>query len=167
VLLLPLAQGLGSLRYSGLQAGFLAATVAVGVLNYLPTRLAPAALLVAAGCAVEILRLADVSGAERLAPAGHLLLALSPWAASGLFRGRTQAPSEFDRTWLAFRDRFGLLWSQRTREQFNRSSAHAGWPVYLRWQGLRLRPGAAVPGPAVQDAILDTLRALLKRFGPE
>jgi hypothetical protein len=171
VLLLPLAQGLGNLRHSLLQAGFLASTLAVGVLNYLPTRLAPAALCVAAGCAVDILRLADAPGLnpvlDQLMPAGELLLAASPWAAYTVIRWRTPPLSEFDRIWLDFRDRFGLLWGQRLREQFNRAAANAGWPVYLRWQGLRLTQGASLPGPAAQDQILDTLRALLKRFGPD
>src|SRR5207249_2720905 len=37
---------------------FLASTLAIGVLNYLPTRLAPAALMLALGCGFEILQLA-------------------------------------------------------------------------------------------------------------
>src|SRR5262249_17294056 len=39
VLLLPLAEGLGQLRLDPLRVVFLSATLAVGVLNYLPTRL--------------------------------------------------------------------------------------------------------------------------------
>ena len=73
--------------------------------------------------------------------------------------------AEFDREWLLFRDRFGLLWSQRVREQFNQAARHAGWPVYLRWSGLR-RTAREVPlSRSDQEAIVETLRAMLKRFG--
>ena len=98
---------------------------------------------------------------------GGLLLALAPWAAYTGAWGHPPPASEFDRLWLGFRDRFGLVWGQRLREQFNRSAVHAGWPVTLRWTGLRLRPGTSLPRPEVQEEILATLRALLKRFGPE
>src|SRR5205085_1522448 len=48
VLLLPLAEGFGRLHLSWPRLLFLAGTLAVGFLNYLPTRLGPAALLMAA-----------------------------------------------------------------------------------------------------------------------
>jgi hypothetical protein len=47
------------------------------------------------------------------------------------------------------------------REQFNRAAHHAGFPVVLRWRGLQT---IAV---ADQAALMDLLRAVLKRFGPE
>jgi hypothetical protein len=91
---------------------------------------------------------------------------LAPWAGwFGWRRGYAPA-SEFDRIWLDFRNRFGLVWGQRVREQFNRAAAHAGWPITLYWQGLLRTPGAAMPDPETQDEIVATLRALLKRFGP-
>jgi hypothetical protein len=171
VLLLPLAEGLGGLHLSWPRVLFLAGTLAVGVLNYLPTRLGPAALLLALGCGLELASVLPPDmvpdGLRPALPAGGLLLALSPWAAYTAGRGRPRPAAEFDRLWLGFRDRFGLVWGQRLREQFNRSAAHAGWPVVLRWTGLRLKPGAALPRPDVQEEILATLRALLKRFGPE
>src|SRR5262245_20934124 len=55
VLLLPLAYGLGKPMPEWANTLFLAGTIAVGVLNYLPTRLAPAALILAAGCGAEIM----------------------------------------------------------------------------------------------------------------
>ena len=80
-----------------------------------------------------------------------------------------QAPaaSEFDGLWLGFRDRFGFVWGQRLREQFNISAKHAGWPTILRWQGLRLLPGQSLPAPETQSEMLTTLQALMKRFGQE
>jgi hypothetical protein len=172
VLLLPVVEG--ALRGSGLNLDafryvFLSAMVAVGVLNYLPTRLAAAALLTLLGCAHEVWRLieaAPLAGAREVAVTG-LWLVLVPWTGWVAVRGQAPPASEFDQIWLGFRDRFGLVWGQRLREQFNRSAAHAGWPVILRWQGLRLRPGAALPDLQTQTAMVATLRALLKRFGPE
>jgi hypothetical protein len=170
VLLLPLAEGLGSLHLTWPRVLFLAGTLAVGVLNYLPTRLGPVALLVGAGCGLELVSVLPRESVpevvQRVLPVGDLLLAVGPWAAYLQRHGRPPPAAEFDRLWLGFRDRFGLVWGQRLREQFNRAAANAGWAVVLRWSGLRLRAGAALPAPAVQEEIVATLQALLKRFGP-
>jgi hypothetical protein len=166
VMLLPVAQGLllGGKPLDTLRLLFVAATLAVGVLNYLPTRLAPGALLLAAGCGWELLSLAGAApGALSL---GWLCVALAPWAGLVGWRGGRPPRSEFDRVWLEFRNRFGLVWGQRVREQFNRAAANAGWPVTLYWQGLLLAVGAGPPEPVTQEEIVATLRALLKRFGP-
>jgi hypothetical protein len=79
---------------------------------------------------------------------------------------KSQRPSgtEFARLWLAYRDRFGFLWGQRMREQFNQAVHHAGHPVVLRWDGLHPTASQPLPEPAV---LLPLLRAVLKRFGPE
>jgi hypothetical protein len=170
--MLPLAESLVrgvSLELDALRSVCVSATIAVGVLNYLPTRFAPSALLLLAGCGLEA---CDVLMPWRLQSppiesvrgAGCILLGLVPWTAWAV--ARTRAASAFDATWLDFRDRFGLVWGQRLREQFNRSAHHAGWPVLLRWQGLRHLRGTALPSEAEQTVLLDTLRALLKRFGP-
>jgi hypothetical protein len=163
VLLRPLAEGLGELRLGLPHLAFLAATLAVGLLNYLPTRLGPAAVLFGAGCGVEVARLAGVVPGESVELAGRCLLATAPW--SGWLACRRPGPAtEFDALWRAYRDRFGLVWGLRAREQFNRAAANAGWAVCLHWGGLRpARQGVPEdPGPA-----LAALRAILKRFGPE
>jgi hypothetical protein len=171
VLLLPVARGMGSVRLEWHYLFLLAGTLAVGVLNYLPTRLGPAALLLGVGCAIELVnvlpRESVPDSIERMLPVGWMLLALGPWAAVLQVQPRPLPPAEFEQLWLAFRDRFGLVWGQRLREQFNRAAANAGWPVVLRWTGLRIRPGEDVPGPAVREEIVATLRALLKRFSLE
>ena len=79
-----------------------------------------------------------------------------------LFRPRP--PSEFDKLWRNFRNRYGLVWAARVREQFNRAAANAGWPVHLYWQGLHVRQGESMPAAATQDEIVKMLQALLKRF---
>lgn len=170
VLLLPIAEGLGEPRLDLLRLVFLAATLAVGVLNYLPTRLAAAMVALAIGGGVEVLRLHySAEGApalERAAPYSRCLLAASPWFALVSVRAAPVPRSLFDQLWISFRDRFGLVWAQRLREQFNRAAAHAGWPVVLRWRGLRLERGSATADEPSREEMVAALRALLKRFGP-
>jgi len=162
VLLLPVARGLGVPRPEPWHLAFLGVTLAVGVVNYLPTRLSLAVLFAAAGCGVEVARLAAVGPAGEFA--GRALLALAPWVGWVVVSGAPAPAAEFDRLWLAYRDRFGLVWGQRMREQFNQAAANAGWPVVLTWQGLAATAGSAPPpGPQA----VATLQAVLKRFGPE
>jgi len=168
VLLLPLAENavLGTPLLDPLRLVFVVATLAVGVLNYLPTRLAPSVLLVAAACGAELLVL---DGAVKLewTHLGRWALPLAIWVGWLRMRRRGEGLTELDREWLGFRDRYGLMWGQRVREQFNQAARHAGWPVYLRWSGLR-RTARDVPlSPEDQEAIVQTLRVVLKRFGEE
>lgn len=172
--LLPLAESLltsGVVQIDLVRLTCLAGTLAVGVLNYLPTRFAPAALALLLGSALEMAALVVSPRASqeyrRLFEAGWIPLVLTPWFAYAAIRGRAPAASEFDRLWLDFRNRFGFVWAQRMRDQFNRSAENTAWPVVLRWQGLRLLPGAPPPEPAAQTAMVATLWALVKRFGPE
>ena len=171
VMLLPLAEGLlarGAGHLEGPRMLFLAATLAVIVLNYLPTRLGPVALLLGVGASMHLLLLGGPETWREVlttcTPVGNLLLAVVPWAGLERMASRAAPPSEFDRIWLDFRDRFGLVWGQRLREQFNNSASHAGWPVILRWRGLRIVPGSPPPTNEDAQAMLDVLYALMKRF---
>ncbi|MCI0457777.1 MAG: hypothetical protein L0Z62_12475 [Gemmataceae bacterium] len=173
VLLLPVAEGL-LLGRRGLDVPWfllLAVLLAVSALNYLPTRLAPGALLVLVGGTWEVLALADAPLVpDRLTGdlrPGWLCVALAPWAGLAGWRGGRAPGSEFDALWLDFRNRFGFIWGYRVREQFNRAAVNAGWPVLLSWQGLLLLAGTGPPEPETQEEIMATLRALLRRFGPE
>jgi hypothetical protein len=168
VLILPLAEGLGDLRLDPLRFLFLAATLAVGVLNYLPTRLAAATLSLAIGCGIEVWLLHSKADAAprlgRITPISRCLLAGSPWLALLALRAAPAPQSQFDAIWQGFRDRFGLVWGQRVREQFNRAAHHAGWPVVLRWQGLRVERGTEAPDENRRTEMIATLRGLLKRY---
>jgi hypothetical protein len=152
----------------GIRAVFLAGTLAVAILNYLPTRLGLAALLLAAGCALEMWTLLDLAtvaaSADRL-PWTGACFGLASWAGWAAWRGQGRPTAEIDRLWQEFRDSYGLVWGQRLREQFNRAAANAGWPVELSWHGLQATPRAGSITPELQSAALETLRALLKRFG--
>jgi hypothetical protein len=163
VFLLPVAQGWGTPRVETIHVVFLGATIAIPVLNYLPTRLAPAFLLCGVGCATELTRIAAMPLVEWQVAAGQLCLAAGPWA--GLLARRTgTASSAFDRVWLGFRDEFGFVWAQRAREQFNRAAENAGWSPRLRWHGLTAVAKGATPDEAEP---LRMLEAVLKRFGTE
>jgi hypothetical protein len=169
VYLLPLAGSLllrsWGVHMDSVTLTFLVGALAVGVLNYLPTRFARAALALLVGSTLKLAALL-VEESHLVFEAGWIPLVLTPWFAYAASQGPAPAASEFDRLWLDFRNRFGLVWAVRVRDQFNRSAANTGWPVVLRWPGLRVLPGPSPPGPAEHAAMVATLRALLKRFGP-
>jgi hypothetical protein len=164
VLLLPVAEGFGEPRLQPAHLVFLAATLAVPLLNYLPTRFAPAALPFGAACGIELTLLTPAEIPGWLADAAGVLAALSPWVAFALSKRSDKGLSSVDRAWLEFRDRFGGLWGLRQQDQFNRAAANAGWPVALSWGGVRKLEGGRQPETA---EVLEMLRAVLKRFGSE
>jgi hypothetical protein len=163
VLLRPLAEGLGELKLSAVHVVCLGAALAVPLLNYLPTRLLPAVLAFAVAGSVELAGLSGLTVAEWLHEVGRWSLAAGPWLALAAWAGRPAPGTGVDEAWRGFRDRFGLVWGQRLREQFNRAAENLGLPVHLDWSGLRTRPEAAPP----PEQALALLRAALKRFGPE
>lgn len=168
VLLLPIAEGFLTgtvVPNGGVRLFFLGAIIVMGVLNYLPTRLAPAAILIAYACAgelAELMKPLSLLHQPETWTMTQLALALVPWVAWGTVHRLPPAKSELDRQWLDFRDRYGLVWGQRLREQFNNAAAHAGWPVLLRWHGFQTNAGAPAPDETVLQT---TLLALMKRFG--
>lgn len=167
VLLTFWAEGLlagSDVRLGELRLLFLVATVGVGVANYLPTRLGPAALLVGMASGLEITAWIVPNALPQLLP--ELLLALTPWTAWAALRWRQAAAQQVDVLWRAFRDTYGLVWGLRVREQFENAVRHAGLPVELTWSGLRAVSPAAL-SPDVLHSSAATLQALLRRFGPE
>jgi hypothetical protein len=168
VLLLPLVEGLLIREQPPgvFQFCFLGAVLSVGIVNYLPTCFGAAALVLAVGSAVHLLLLMapepDPGRRQAAQFVAQLCLILVPWVAVASWGRSRLGANEFDRLWLRFRNRFGLVWGQRVREQFNRSAENAGWPVYLTWRGLR-RSGETATVPST-DEVVETLRALLKRF---
>lgn len=159
VLLMPVAEGWGHIQLSPPRILFVAGTLAVAFLNYLPTRLGMGAVLMAGGCAVELIDLTAGPLRPGVLMAGRMLLAVGPWAAWLAVWRAPPTGSEFDRIWRTFRDRFGGLWALRLRDQFNRAAANAGWTATLSWRGLHpAHPPEEGPATAM-------LRAILKRFG--
>lgn len=168
VMIWPLVETLvlGKDTIDELRMFFLAATAAVGVLNYLPTRFAPAVVWWLPTCAGEIALLYAPSwfpgqGETMLL---HALVLATPWIGWLCLWQRARDQTAGDRLWLGFRDRWGLFWSQRVREQFNNTAQHAGWPVKLAWQGLVIPAGRIRPTAAEEEQILAALGAVLQRF---
>ena len=160
VLAWPAAEGWGEPRLNLFNVAFLAAALAVGTLNYLPTRTAAAAVPAGAACALAFCVVVKAVRPELWDPVCIALMAVAPWLGLAAVRRPTRPADAFDREWLAFRDGFGALWALPARDQFNRASANGGWGVVLDWHGLR--PTANAP-PA---EALAGLRGVLKRFGP-
>jgi hypothetical protein len=132
VLMLPLAEAVAlgsSVRPGTMRTIFLASPVAVMVLNYLPTRLGGAAILVGvgAGAAIHAIVAAEPSGEVAAWCTG-----LAPWL--GWAGVRSLGPNGL---WETFRDRYGLVWGLRLRDQFNRAAANAGLPCVLGWTGMK------------------------------
>jgi hypothetical protein len=170
VLQLPLLEGLDQLRFSPLRALFLCGLLAITVLNYLPTRFGLGAVVLGAGVLPDLLTFLgskdSLPALEGLKPWGRGLVAAAVWTAWASLKVRRGSITELDQIWLDFRDRYGLVWGQRMRDQFNRSLVNAGWPMYLSWFGFRNRPDAQMPDELQARNLLLTLQALLRRFGP-
>lgn len=168
VMILPLAESivLGTAPVDGLRIFFLSATIAVGILNYAPTRLGPAAMLLLPTCAGEIVLLyrPDWLPGHGTANALDGSLTLTPWIAWLCLRRRSDESLAFNTVWWSFRDRWGLLWSQRVREQFNHAAQHAGWPARLAWRGLKVPADQTAPTPSELAKMKQTLHAVLQRF---
>jgi hypothetical protein len=152
-LLRPFWEGLGDWHLDGFHVAILGTALAVVLGNYLPTRLGAAAVLLGVWCGFDLARLAGAIDTDW--PLAWLSLAAVPWLA--LVLARRPATTEFDAVWLTFRDRFGFVWAQRMRDQFNHAAHNAGWPVYLGWGGLR-------PRQADQEKPLAMMRSALRRF---
>jgi hypothetical protein len=163
VLLLPVAIQLGEVRLNAFDAAFLSGALAIGFLNHLPTRLAAAMLPAGVACALEIGLLIGVAGMNWAwgDAAALALLGAAPWLGLAAVHRALPTDDELNREWLAFRDRFGMVWALSARDQFNRAAVNGKWGVVLDWKGSRpngdARPATALAG----------LRGVLKRFGPD
>jgi hypothetical protein len=165
ILLLPLAEGAATdteFRLGWFRMLFLVVLIGMTITNYLPTWLALAAVWLFLACGWLVAELLSASGvSERRLVA--LSLGPAPWIGWFCLWIGQLGQKDFDRRWLAFRDRYGLVWGQRLREQFNRSAAAAGWDAKLSWSGLQFGPGTSDDQLRAMD---ETLGALMKRFMP-
>jgi hypothetical protein len=169
---LPLAEGAlfgNSVHLGTFRATFLAGMIGVIAMNYLPTRLGVGALLIAAGAGWEMYRLLEKPVVHQSGFKAADVVLLAPWLAwagvvLGCVRDVRLRRSSAERLWLSYRDRFGLAWGLRLREQFNYAANNSSLPVVLTWT--RLQPTARAALPAEPDSpVYETLAALMKRFG--
>lgn len=149
---------------------FLWILIALGPINFVPTRFWLASLLVA---------LAQVAAFSPYLPliqrplAPHpevpgLLLAVAAMGAAWLIAQReTKAAWPYDRLWFDFRDRFGLFWALRVQERINAAARQYGWDLELAWSGF-FRPSngqrLTALDPALEPVLRTTLKGLLRRF---
>jgi len=176
VQLVPVGQSLlqssdAALELAPAWSAFLLGLIGLGLLNSLPTRRWPAALIATGG---QILLFAVALGwgnadavptNQALSVAGLALLVVA--LVIDAWRPPRRRPAQpIDRVWLDFRDSFGLLWSLRVAERFNSAARQLRWGVRLRWSGLDVDPQqpAVEVAPETSAAMRQNLDTLLRRF---
>jgi len=146
--------------------------VAMGLLNYLPTRFALAACLIAAGqlglLAPQLVGATDDDATNwRLGGLVAILAAAALVAVQQRQSARTA--QRFDRVeslgsqtdrWLKFRNAWGAFWALRVLERVNQTAEAVQWPVRLEWTGFT--PNGVDAATAAH--IDQTLDSLLWRF---
>jgi hypothetical protein len=147
-------------------AWFYYALVALGLVNYLPTRLCAAAGCWAAA-QVELLR-GNVEIGAILIPAASLLMVVS-----GSLNFAKSRAAGWDLVWQDFRHLYGLTWALRVMDRANALAIASKSPVRLNWRGFRYNPpadaasgrGADTAASASEIASLETgLCGLFRRF---
>jgi hypothetical protein len=166
---------------------FLWILILLGPINFVPTRFWLASLLIAAGQTIAcsrylaLLQRPLVPHAELV---GLALCGIGMLSATVAARRVTPAANPYDRLWLDFRDRFGLLWGLRVQERINAAAQQYGWDLDLGWSGFHWKPEAqrkpevqakepdsslalqasVAIDPAIEPALRTTLKGLLRRF---
>lgn len=157
------------LEISDARAWFLWIMILLGPVNFLATRFAASAVLVAAGQFVlfaEHLPLVNRPVSRSPLPVALVLMSGALVAALLAARSPQTSGNPYDRLWRGFRDSFGMLWGLRFAERVNAAAAMYGWSFRLNWSGLRDADGRPVEDfdPAVEQQLRATLRGLLRRF---
>ncbi len=139
--------------------------------NHLPTSFRLSALL---ACLAQLGWLAGYLPGVANRPSGTWALAGLALATAAIWLVRRPMPRRplpcrpIDRLWLEFRDAYGALWALRVAERFNASAAMYGWPVRMRWGGLReaeeQEKGKSGRGEQGMAAMRQNLKTLLWRF---
>jgi len=159
ILWLGWAEGLiagTELKLGTVRLTFLTILLATVVLNYLLTSSRAAAMCLALASAFI---LSDMFATEfRNVNLAILSVGTAPWYAWLELKVCPGHRTFADRQWLAFRDRFGVVWAMRVREQFNCVAKNAGWSVRLGWSGFRSETDE------IPSEWVDALVALYKRF---
>jgi hypothetical protein len=143
----------------------LAIVLASQLLNHLPTRNWPTALLVTlaqiAWLANYLPWVTDISSSY-LPLAGLVLATFAICLASRPMRVSHHGREPIERVWLDYRDSYGVLWALRVAERVNASATKCGWPMRLTWGGLRNDGVQSVEGQAAQPTTEDEAMANCK-----
>jgi hypothetical protein len=136
--------------------------LAVGIVNYLPTRWGWSTVAVSLWFAAELCALVwprtdglFVGPADFGTGLAVGLVVVLLWRAALRHRRGT----ELDKSWLDFRDCYGFVWGRRVEEQINNAAQNSGRTTRLTWKGF-------VPPPDAEQLVQvrETLQAALKRF---
>ncbi len=149
---------------------FLWILIALGVLNYLPTRHWRATILVALG---QVLLLREHLGLspDSSPPISELVAYLSLLSAAGMVAnarntvgGSLDASlASLDSHWLSFRNSYGSFWALRLLGRVNQSAEQRNWPLRLEWSGL-VKIGEQEPSPEQLEELRQTMDSVLRRF---
>jgi hypothetical protein len=179
ILLVPAMQAVAArsghrLELYGAWQLLLAALIAMGWLNYLPTRYGLAAVLFTIGQTLLLgPYLFTITIGDGWRVAGLALILAAAATALVISSRRVAVPSDdsksstiarFNARWFAFRDGWGAFWGLRVMQRVNQTAELSGWPVRLEWwDGFApIKIEALDPQTAAQ--IQQTLDSLLRRF---
>ena len=118
--------------------------IGMGLLNYLPTRYAAAALLFAIGQSLLLKPYKfDVSNELLDHQTGIIGISAAAAYVHGSSKVRRDSAidgernglrlSFFNARWFAFRDGWGAFWGLRVMQRVNQTAELSGWPVRLEW----------------------------------
>jgi hypothetical protein len=148
---------------------FVACLIGMGLVNYLPTRQAIAAIAFAAG---QFGLFAEYFDPERF-PAGRLhtssiffftMAALWPIVGSRMLPLSREPLGSLSLRWRRFRDGYGLLWGLRILGRVNETAQLSDWPVRLGWRGFHFTGEEKELSFEALERIEQTLDTLLRRF---
>jgi hypothetical protein len=160
----------------------LAALIAMGMLNYLPTRFALAAVLFSIGQALllapHLITITANDDAWRIAGLALMLAAAvtaivisSRRVALSSEGGDLAATVRFNSRWFAFRDGWGAFWGLRVLQRVNQTAELSHWPLRLQWWNGFVPVGAESDDSGniaidvqTMSQIQQTFDSLLRRF---
>jgi hypothetical protein len=180
ILLVPAAQAVAvksgdQLELFGAWRILIGGLIAMGLLNYLPTKHAAAAILLTVGQALLVAPFfgaADSLAWRRVAMMGVLgsaALVLESSRRRWRFASDDSDPTPVDRLnerWFALRDGWGAFWALRIMQRVNQSADLGHWPMRLSWWD-GLQPSANPEPPLNEPTIAQmeqTFDSLLWRF---
>jgi hypothetical protein len=145
----------------------------MGAGNYLGTRFAVPALLVAGASLTVVWPLSELGDRYPLAASSTLhaaatfAVSIAAWlGAHQAARTKRSRQNPLDTVWDDYRDFFGIVWGRRVMDRVNHTAQEEGWPVRLRFEGFVPVDSASSSelSPDQRARVEQVLRWLLRRF---
>jgi hypothetical protein len=150
-----------------------ALVLVMGAGNYLGTRFAVPALLVAGASLTVVWPLSELGERYPLAASSTLhagataAVSIAAWlGAHQAARTKRSRQNPLDTVWDDYRDFFGIVWGRRVMDRVNHTAQEEGWPVRLQFEGFVPVDAASSSelSPDQRDRVEQALRWLLRRF---